>query len=99
MAAILACLKIHRFHTISYPRAPPSKTVSSRNNIPPLIGLLKKEGNVSDLHSSLLDKEGLTMIVGGSQNSVQIFKELPEGILVGGIKRGLLATAVKLKQK
>ena len=27
-----------------------AKTVSSRNNIPPVIGLFMKEGNVSDLY-------------------------------------------------
>ena len=34
MAAFLACFKIHRFHAISFPKALPSKTVSSRSNIP-----------------------------------------------------------------
>ena len=38
----LACFKIRRFHTISFTKAPPSKTALSRNNIPPLIDLLWK---------------------------------------------------------
>ena len=49
--------KIHRFHTISFPKAPPSKTASSRSNTPLLIDLLTKEGNVSDMYSSFSDKK------------------------------------------
>ena len=55
-----------------------------------------KEGNVSDVYSSFSDKNGLTMTMGrGSQVSARIFKERLKDILVGGIKRGLLVTAVK----
>ena len=81
MAAFLASFKILCFHTTSFPRAPPSKTVSSRNNMAPLIGLLIEEDNVSDLYSSFYDKNGLTMAVGrGSQVGDRIFKEQTKGI-------------------
>ena len=57
MAAFLACFKIHRFHTTSFQKAPPSKPASSRSSVPLLIGLLTKEGNISNLYSSFSVKK------------------------------------------
>ena len=58
-----------------------------------------KEDNVSDLYSSFSDKSGLIMTVGrGWQVSDRMFT-LSKGILVGGIKRGSPATALKENRK
>ena len=58
------------------------------------------QGNVSDLYLSLSDNSGLTRAVEwGSQFSDRIFKEPLKGILVYGIKCGLLVITVKRKQK
>ena len=82
MTAFPTCLKIHRFNTISFPKTPPSKTVSCRSNTPPVRGMLMKNNNVSDLHSLFSDKSGLTMTVSrGSQVSDRFFNEPSEGIL------------------
>ena len=59
-----------------------------------------KEGNASDLYSSIWDENCLTMTVGrGSQVSDRILKEPSKDILEGGIKRGSQATVVKGEQK
>ena len=93
LAAFLASFEIHRFHTTSFPMAPPSKTVSSKSNRPPLSDQLVKEGNVSDMYSSFSDKKSYhdrgIRITGQGPN----FKEPSKGIFVGGIKRGSLTTA------
>ena len=76
MAAFLAFFKIHCFRTIPFSKAPPSKTAPSRNSMRRLIDLLMKEANISDLYSSFLDKNGVTMTVGrGPQVSDRFFKK------------------------
>ena len=50
------CLKIHCFHSTSFPKARPNKTIASRNNRSPFMGLLVTKSNVSYLCSSFSDK-------------------------------------------
>ena len=99
MSAFLAFFKIHQFHPISFPKAPPGRTVSSRNNIPPLMDLLMRERYISTcIHFQIkvvfLSWDGGT-VGRGSQVSDRSFKEPSKGILADGIKRGSLAAAVK----
>ena len=79
-------------------KAPPSKTVSSINNIPPFIDQLLKEGNVSDLNSSLSDKNALTSPRDEDHKSATKFSRSNHGIKAHGIRNTLLVTSVKRMQ-
>ena len=96
MAVFLPRFKIYRFHTISFAKASPSKTVLSRSRVLSLIDLSYKRWQCLWPVSSFSDKNGPTMTLGrGSHVSCRIFKEPSKGILVGGIKRGSQAIAVR----
>ena len=65
----------------------------------PVMGLILKEGYISDLYSSFSDKSGLTMTVERRlQVSDRIFKESLKDILARGLMRESLATAVEKEE-
>ena len=70
--------RLYRFHAITFPKAPPSKTVSSTNKIEHLMDLLFEIGYCLIPVLFILDKRSLIMTVDEGHRSATEFPRSPQ---------------------